>query len=115
MKAMFRCTAVLLLAGTVAVGQNNNDAPAEKAKDSSGATVQQPKNAASPTYLMGADDTLHIDVSHPLREGTTGRARGIRSTLPGCRDWVERSLDWELHLFCRDSLGRTYSRETFHV
>jgi polysaccharide biosynthesis/export protein len=63
MKAMFRCTVLLLaLAGTVAVGQNNNNAPAEKAKDSSGATVQQPKNTASPTYVIGADDTLHIDV-----------------------------------------------------
>ncbi|PYV97965.1 MAG: sugar transporter [Acidobacteria bacterium] len=68
MNAMFRCTAVLLLGlvQTAAVGQTTNDASADKSadksKDSGGATVQQPKSVAAATYVIGADDTLHIDV-----------------------------------------------------
>jgi polysaccharide export outer membrane protein len=69
MKAMLRWLMVLLLglAGAAAVAQTNNDAPAakssaDKSKDASTATVQQPRAVASPTYVIGADDTLHIDV-----------------------------------------------------
>ena len=68
MNAMFRCTAVLLLGlvQTAAVGQTTNDASADKSadksKDSGGATVQQPKSVEAATYVIGADDTLHIDV-----------------------------------------------------
>ena len=64
MKATFRNTTALLivLVGAMVTGQTNTDAPADKSKDASAATVQQPKNAVAATYVIGADDTLHIDV-----------------------------------------------------
>jgi polysaccharide export outer membrane protein len=66
MKAMLRCTAVLLLGlvQAAAVGQTNApaDKSADKPKDGSAGTVQQPKSVAGATYVIGADDTLHIDV-----------------------------------------------------
>jgi polysaccharide export outer membrane protein len=64
MKPTFRCTAVLLLglAGTVVMGQNDSPPAADKASTGNGPPVQQPKSVAAPTYVIGADDTLHIDV-----------------------------------------------------
>jgi polysaccharide biosynthesis/export protein len=60
MKAVFRCTALLLFGLAAAVGQDSNRAAADKGAD--GSTVQQSKGVAAPTYVIGADDTLHIDV-----------------------------------------------------
>jgi polysaccharide export outer membrane protein len=62
MKARFGYSAMLLLALTaVAAGQNSSGAARDKDKNGS-ATVPKPNAPAASTYIIGADDTLHIDV-----------------------------------------------------